>query len=304
MGSVRLDRWSGDANENHSRSFAAATASRRAVFVESETTDGSLAPTPALPSMYDAATQTSEVVAEPASSAPAPAVLFEERLASLELERLKATFAEQQRQWQAERESAPSREQLDAAVASLDAERRTSAGLRAELAGAQQQVQGRGEEVEAALAALQEVRKSLQQRSNDCSSYRAESARAVARLEAMTDAFEKQTVRLRDAEKDAAEARTLLKGAYEKNEMQRHALGAAAQAVAEQQSATLAGRQRLATPETGKPTPRLEDVLETGAPFAVSVTVPRVNVSRPNSASGLRSRPNSASSYSRGEARA
>ena len=274
-----------------SDSFAA---SRRAAVVTAGPQEPLMrtpAPTPALPDVEDAATQTT--VDADDGGAPVSRPPFQERLASLALSRLQADMAEQQRQWDSERAHAPSKAQLDAASGALAAEQSASAALRAALDDARQQAADRAEELQAALNALQETRKQLQQRASEVSHWRAESARAVGHLDAMTSAFEKQTARVHAVEGDAADARRALAEVHETNDMQRHALNAAAQAVAEQQSATLAIRQRLAShraPDNtpNNPTPRrgADDSLRAlaGPPFAlaaapaISVTVRKMSL--------------------------
>ena len=52
----------------------------------------------------------------------------------------------------------------------------------------------------AAVGALHDAQRQLQARANECSHWRAESARAVSRLEAMTDAYELRGTRLKELE--------------------------------------------------------------------------------------------------------
>ena len=184
-----------------------ALTNRRAMFADDEDLVPPPPATPAEPTPRRSEVASAETqTAERGGREP-----FEERLASLELGRVKAEREEDERLWQAERDSwqaereiGPSQAQVDEVRAALLAEQEASAALRADLEQSRQLAADRTEELSAAMAALGEARAQLAKRASDASHWRAESARAVARLEVLTDAFERQSARLAKYDLEAA----------------------------------------------------------------------------------------------------
>ena len=114
--------------------------------------------------------------APPRPAAPRPT--FEEKLASLQQSRQLASQVTP---------SVPADEEVSNLREQLRAEREQCATLRKQVDGARQAEEDRGEELMAALAALKEVRKQVTNRTSECAHWRAEAARAVGRLEALTE---------------------------------------------------------------------------------------------------------------------
>ena len=169
-------------------------------------------------SIRDGSTQTTEA---PATSQPPAAAKppFEERLASLEVTRLKSEIAGMLKQREKERAEAPTKEDLDAALAERDEARQSAASLAAALDEARQATAAREADLAAAMQSVAEAQKLTQQRSAECSQWRAESARAVGRLEALTDAYERQQQHGALVEKELAATREALRASRDLGEV-------------------------------------------------------------------------------------
>lgn len=116
----------------------------------------------------------------------------------------------------------------------LCAEQRASETLRGELEGARGQAAGRSEELAAAVAALGEARQQLLAREKEATHWRAESARAVSRLEALTTHCEQQAEQTRALKAEVSDQRKAMAALRDQSELQHHALLAAEVARAEQ----------------------------------------------------------------------
>ena len=150
-------------------------------------------------------------------------VAFEERLAQLELTRLRAE--------QSADSGALERveQQLSSAKERLHEERAVVAQLRQELTAARCDAAERGDELRAALAGLHEARDALDKRTRDCSHWRAEAARAVGQLEALTSYCERQAETMRTLQSQRTGDRDKLLATRASSELQHQALVAARQ---------------------------------------------------------------------------
>ena len=164
---------------------------------------------------------------------PPPTKQLEERLASLELERLRGSIDEERRRYVAERDEAAAK-QTAAFEEELRLERDATRAVSEELAAAKLEVDARSEELSAALAALAEARQQLDTRAEEASHFRAEAARAVGQLEALTDHAERQASQIQQLEVEVAGQRKALVAMRDAAEMQHHALTASEGARAEQ----------------------------------------------------------------------
>lgn len=125
-------------------------------------------------------------------------------------------------------------EELARAHEELSAECKASKKLRDELSAARHQAAARSEELEVAVNALGEARQQLTAREREASHWRAESARAVSRLEALTAHCEGQAEQIRALMAEMAAQRKALTALRDQSELQHNALLASEVARAEQ----------------------------------------------------------------------
>ena len=119
--------------------------------------------------------------------APLSAIQVEGQVSQLELTKLQSRHGAEHMQWKSEKDALLKQWQDELAV-----ERQVAEGLRTELLDAQQQAAARAGELQVAVSALGDARRQLSARAGEVSQWRAEAARAVGKLETMTDHCERQ----------------------------------------------------------------------------------------------------------------
>ena len=161
--------------------------------------------------------------------APLSAIQVEGQVSQLELTKLQSRHGAEHMQWKSEKDALLKQWQDELAV-----ERQVAEGLRTELLDAQQQAAARAGELQVAVSALGDARRQLSARAGEVSQWRAEAARAVGKLETMTDHCERQNEQIHTLQKEIAAQRKALMSMQDASDLQHQALLVAEGARAEQ----------------------------------------------------------------------
>lgn len=180
-----------------------------------------------------------------------------ERLAALELARLRADEQREQARWQAEHDrfEATRRALEEAEGRAREAESAADA-MRTELGKARTAESERSAELDVALASLKEARQLAATRASDASHFRGQAATLAATLEALTAHSERQAEVLRSLQAETSEQRQALSSAqkaYELTHLARHHAqlhGAGSGATAAVDRMLLAPSPSLGSPST------------------------------------------------------
>ena len=166
-----------------------------------------------------------------------PTQQLEERLATLELVRLRANFELERQRWAKERDAFEAAQQVQVREV-VQQERNAAEVVCAELEAARWQAADRADELNSALSTIAHERGKLEKRAKEASHWRAAASRANGTVEALTDHCERQNEKIKMLETETAGQREALMAMRDAGELQCHALLASEGARAVQSAVT------------------------------------------------------------------